>query len=209
MKKIRSALISLSDKKNLKPLLQALKKNRVKIISSGGTFKIIKKLGFKCLEVSKFTNSDEILEGRVKTLHPKIHAGILNKRDNKTHSKEMKIRGFQNIDLVIVNFYPFEKAINEKKNHSKIIENIDIGGPTMVRAAAKNYNDVTVITSHEQYFELIDELKINKGSTSLKFREKMSRIAFTETAYYDSVITNYFNEISKISFPEKKLFIKN
>ena len=208
MKKIRSALISLSDKKNLKPLLQALKKNRVKIISSGGTFKIIKKLGFKCLEVSKFTNSDEILEGRVKTLHPKIHAGILNKRDNKTHSKEMKIRGFQNIDLVIVNFYPFEKAINEKKNHSKIIENIDIGGPTMVRAAAKNYNDVTVITSHEQYFELIDELKINKGSTSLKFREKMSRIAFTETAYYDSVITNYFNEISKISFPEKKIIHK-
>ena len=208
MKKIRSALISLSDKTNLKPLLQALKKNRVKIISSGGTFKIIKKLGFKCLEVSKFTNSDEILEGRVKTLHPKIHAGILNKRDNKTHSKEMKIRGFQNIDLVIVNFYPFEKAINEKKNHGKIIENIDIGGPTMVRAAAKNYNDVTVITSHEQYFELIDELKINKGSTSLKFREKMSRIAFSETAYYDSVITNYFNEISKISFPEKKIIHK-
>ena len=208
MRKIKSALISLSDKTNLKPLLQVLKKNKVKIISSGGTFKIIKKLGFKCLEVSKFTNFDEILEGRVKTLHPRIHAGILNKRDNKTHSKEMKMRGFQNIDLVIVNFYPFEKTINEKKNHNKIIENIDIGGPTMVRAAAKNYNDVTVITSHEQYFELIDELKINKGSTSLKFREKMSRIAFTETAYYDSVITNYFNEISKISFPEKKIIHK-
>ena len=180
MRKIKSALISLSDKTNLKPLLQVLKKNKVKIISSGGTYKIIKKLGFKCLEVSKFTNSAEILEGRVKTLHPKIHAGILNKRDNKTHSKEMKTRGFQNIDLVIVNFYPFEKAINEKKNHGKIIENIDIGGPTMVRAAAKNYNDVTVITSHEQYFELIDELKINKGSTSLKFREKISKISFPE-----------------------------
>ena len=205
MNKIKSALISLSDKSNLKPLLQVLKNNNIKLISSGGTFKVIKKLKFKCLEVSDFTNSNEILGGRVKTLHPKIHAGILNKRNNKSHLKELKDNNFENIDLVIVNFYPFEQILKRTKNHNKIIENIDIGGPTMARAAAKNYNDVTVITSSEQYSSLIDQLKANKGSTSLVFRKKMSQIAFTETAYYDSVIVNYFNKISNINFPQKKI----
>jgi len=209
MRKIKSALISVSDKSNLKPLLQILKKNNIKLISSGGTFKAIKKLKFKCVEVSKFTGSNEILGGRVKTLHPKIHAGILNKRKNKNHLKEMKSENFENIDLVIVNFYPFEKTLEKTKNHNKIIENIDIGGPTMVRAAAKNYSDVTVITSPEQYSEIIDELKINNGCTSLKFREKMSRLAFTETSFYDSVVTNYFNKISQIQFPHKKIFHGN
>ena len=209
MRKIKSALISVSDKSNLKSLLQILKKNNIKLISSGGTFKAIKKLKFKCVEVSKFTGSNEILGGRVKTLHPKIHAGILNKRNNKNHLKEMKSKNFENIDLVIVNFYPFEKTLEKTKRHNEIIENIDIGGPTMVRAAAKNYSDVTVITSPEQYSEIIDELKINNGCTSLKFREKMARLAFTETSFYDSVVTNYFNEISQIQFPNKKIFHGN
>ena len=188
-KKIKTALISVSDKKNLKPLLNILKKNKIKVISSGGTYKEIQRLKFKCLEVSDFTNSPEILEGRVKTLHPKIHAGILNKREKKSHLKDLKDNNFENIDLVIVNFYPFENTLKKTKNHKKIIENIDVGGPTMVRSAAKNYNDVTVITSSDQYGELIQELKKFKGSTSLSFREKLSRIAFTETAYYDSVIS--------------------
>ena len=209
MKKIRLALISVSDKSNLKPLLQVLKKNNIKLISSGGTFKAIQKLKFKCLEVSDFTGSNEILGGRVKTLHPKIHAGILNKRNNKFHIQDLKDNNFENIDLVIVNFYPFEKTLKKTKNHNKINENIDVGGPTMVRAAAKNYNDVTVITSTEQYSELIDQFKINKGSTSLKFRKKMSRLAFAETAYYDSVISNYFNKISNIYFPHKKIIHAN
>ena len=209
MKKIRSALISVSDKSNLKPLLQILKKNKIKIISSGGTFEKIKKLKFRCIEVSKFTKSKEILEGRVKTLHPKIHAGILNKRNNKSHQKDLKINNFENIDLVIVNFYPFQEILKETNNHDKIIENIDIGGPTMVRAAAKNYNDVTVITSINQYSELISQLKSHKGSTTLKFREKMSQEAFSETAYYDSVISNYFTKISNINFPQKKIFHGN
>ena len=206
MKKIKTALISVSDKSNLKTLLRSLKKYNIRIISSGGTFRAIKKLKYKCIEVSDFTGSSEILGGRVKTLHPKIHAGILNKRNNKNHIKDLKENNFENIDLVIANFYPFEKTLLQTKNHQKIIENIDVGGPTMVRAAAKNYNDVTVITSSGQYSDLTNELKINKGSTSLKFRQKMSRLAFTETAYYDSLISNYFNEISKISFPEKKIF---
>ena len=208
-KKIKTALISLSDKKNLKPLLNILKYNKIKIISSGGTYKEIKRLKFECLEVSNFTNSPEILEGRVKTLHPKIHAGILNKRGEKSHLKDIKNNNFENIDLVIVNFYPFEKTLEVTKNHQKIVENIDVGGPTMVRSAAKNYNDVTVITAPDQYNELIEELKKNNGFTSLKFREKLSRIAFTETAYYDSIISNYFNKITNATFPKKKVFYGN
>ena len=209
MRKIRSALISVSDKSNLKPLLQILKKNNIKLISSGGTFKSIQKLNFKCLEVSDFTGFKEILGGRVKTLHPKIHAGILYKRRDKLHLKDLKNNNFENIDLVVVNFYPFEKILNQTKNHNKIIENIDIGGPTLVRAAAKNYNDVTVITSPNQYSELINELMINDGGTSIKFRKNMSQLAFSETAYYDSIISNYFNEISNIKFPQKKMIYGN
>ena len=205
MGKIKKALISVSDKSNLKPLLQILQKNKVELISSGGTFKIIKKLKFKCVEVSDFTGFNEILDGRVKTLHPKIHAGILNKRKNKSHLKDLKNNKFENIDLVVVNFYQFEKTLEQTKNHNKIIENIDIGGPTLVRAAAKNYNDVTVITSTNQYSELINELKKNSGRTSLNFRKRMSRSAFAETAYYDALISNYFNKISNISFPQKKI----
>ena len=205
MKKIKSALISVSDKSNLKPLLQILKNNNIKLISSGGTFKKIQKLKFKCLEVSDFTGFNEILGGRIKTLHPKIHAGILNKRNNKSHLKDLQTNNFENIDLVIANFYPFEQTLKQTKNHNKIIENIDIGGPTMVRAAAKNYNDVTVITSPEQYSKFIHQLKINRGSTTLEFRKKMSQLAFAETAYYDSVISNYFNIISKTYFPQKKI----
>ncbi len=209
MKKIKTALISVSNKKNLKPLLNILKKNNIKIISSGGTFKKIKELKFKCLEVSEFTNMPEILEGRVKTLHPKIHAGILNKRNSKSHLIDLKNNNFENIDLVIVNFYPFENTLKKTNNHNKIIEKIDIGGPTMVRSAAKNYKDVTVITSLDQYEELAKELRKNKGYTTIEFRKKLSRIAFTETAYYDSVISNYFNKISDTVFPIKKVIHAN
>ena len=206
MSKIKRALISLSNKESLRPLLTVLKKYRIEILSSGGTYKEIKKLKFKATEVSDFTKSPEILDGRVKTLHPKIHGGILNKRSSKKHLKDIKKNNIKNIDLVIVNFYPFEKVIKKKLNHENIIENIDIGGPTMVRAAAKNYNDVTVITSLNQYSEFINELKKNNGSTSLEFRKKMSQEAFSETAYYDSLIANYFNRINNNYFPKKKIF---
>jgi phosphoribosylaminoimidazolecarboxamide formyltransferase/IMP cyclohydrolase len=209
MKKIKRALISVSDKKDLKPLLSVLKKFKVEIISSGGTYKEIKKLKYACTEVSDYTGSPEILGGRVKTLHPKIHAGILNKRNNKSHHQDLIDNNFDNIDLVIVNFYPFEQTLENTSNHKKIIENIDVGGPTMVRAAAKNYNDVTVITSNSQYEELINELTRLNGSTSLEFRQKMSRTAFTETAYYDALISNYFNKITNNHFPEKKIISGN
>ena len=209
MKKIKRALISVSDKKNLKSLIKSLKKYKIEIISSGGTYKEIKKLGYKCTEISDYTGSAEILGGRVKTLHPKIHAGILNKRNNKSHRLDLRKNNFKNIDLVIVNFYPFEETLNKTTNHKKIIENIDVGGPTMVRAAAKNYNDVAVITSSSQYEELKNELVKFKGSTSQEFRQKMSQIAFTETAYYDALISKYLNEITHNIFPEKKIIFSN
>ena len=208
MKKIKKAIISVSNKKNLYLLLKNLAKFKIQLISSGKTFKEIKKLGFKCLEISKYTGSPEILDGRVKTLHPKIHAGILSKRNNKSHLKELIKNNFEKIDLVIVNFYPFEKTLKNTNSHNKIIENIDIGGPAMVRAAAKNYNDVTVITKCENYNSLIEELNTNNGSTSLNFRQKMSQEAFNETAYYDAVIANYFNKKTKNLFPQKKIILK-
>ena len=127
IRRIRSALISVSDKSNLQPLLRVLKRFDIKLISSGGTYKTIQKLNYKCIEVSDFTGFKEILNGRVKTLHPKIHAGILNKRNNKKHFKELKNNNYENIDLVIVNFYPFEKTLKQTKSHDKIIENIDNG----------------------------------------------------------------------------------
>ena len=209
MKKIKKALISVSDKKDLKNLLKVLTKYKIELISSGGTYKEIIKLKFKCLEVSEYTGSPEILDGRVKTLHPKIHAGILSKRNNKSHNRDLKDNNFEKIDLVIVNFYPFEKTLEQTNNHLKIIENIDVGGPTMVRAAAKNYNDVAVITSSNQYSELINEIENNNGSTSINFREKMSSEAFSETAYYDAVISNYFSKIKNNNFPKKKIIYGN
>ena len=163
MKKIKKALISVSNKDKLAPLLKTLSKYKIELISSGGTYKKIKKLKHKCIEVSKYTNFPEILNGRVKTLHPKIHAGILSKRNNKSHIKDLKDNNFEEIDLVIVNFYPFEEILKETNNHPKIIENIDIGGPTLVRATKKNYNGVTVITSTNQYNEK------NKKSINFSF----------------------------------------
>ena len=209
MRKIKKALISVSDKKNLKDLLKVLTRYKIELISSGGTYKEIKRLKFKCLEVSEYTGSPEILGGRVKTLHPKIHAGILCKRNNKSHNIDLKNNNFEKIDLVIVNFYPFEKTLEQSNNHLKIIENIDIGGPAMVRSAAKNYNDVTVITSLGQYNELMNEIEKNEGATSINFREKMSLEAFSETAYYDAVISNYFNKIKNNNFPKKKIIYGN
>jgi len=209
MEKIKKALISVYNKNNLKDILKVLTKHRIELISSGGTYKEIKKLKFKCLEVSEYTGSPEILDGRVKTLHPKIHAGILSKRSDKSHCNDLKNNNFEEIDLVIVNFYPFEKTLEQTNNHLKIIENIDVGGPAMVRAAAKNYNDVTVITSAGQYSELINEIEKNKGSTSFEFREKMSLEAFAETAYYDAIISNYLNKIKNNNFPKKKVIYGN
>ncbi len=202
--KVKNALISVSNKENLAPLLKTLKKFKINVISSGGTYTSIKKLGYKCTELSKYTGFKEMLDGRVKTLHPKIHAGILHDRNNKKHKNEMNKQNFPSIDLIVVNFYPFQKIVTSTKNPKQIIENIDIGGPTMVRAAAKNFKNVTIITNKNDYESLILELEKFRGKTSIKFRELMSAKAFGLTAYYDAMIANWFNKKLNIQFPERK-----
>ena len=202
--KIKNALVSVSDKENIISLLKSFKKFNINIISSGGTYKHIKKLGYKCTEISKYTGFKEMLDGRVKTLHPKIHAGILHDRQNKTHKTEMNEQKFPSIDLIVVNFYPFQKVVLNSRTSNNIIENIDIGGPTLVRAAAKNFKNVAIITNKKDYISLIKELEKNNGKTTLRYRELMSSKAFGLTAYYDAMIANWFNSKLKVQFPERK-----
>jgi len=202
IKKIKRAIISVSDKSNLKLILPVLKKFKIEIISSGGSYKKIKNMNYNCIEVSNYTGFSEMLNGRVKTLHPKIHAGILNIRSNATHRSELKKKNIPEIDLVIVDLYPFEKQLKEKSKN--LIEYIDIGGPTLIRAAAKNFNDVAVISNNDDYSNLVKELKTNKGATSIKFRKFMSAKAFSLTAYYDSVVSHWLNNQLNIKFPKKE-----
>ena len=205
LKKVKRAIISVSDKSNLKIILPILKKFKVEIISSGGSFKKIKNMKYKCIEVSNYTGFAEMLNGRLKTIHPKIFAGILNVRKNKKHKNDLEKRKIPNIDLVIVDLYPFEKQLlKQKLEFSKLIEFIDIGGSALLRASAKNFNDVTVISNINDYSHLAKELKVNKGATSLNFRKYMSAKAFGLTAYYDSVVANWFNDQLNIKFPDKK-----
>ena len=157
--KIKNALISVSDKEDLLPLLKVLRKFNIKAISSGGTYNYIKKLGYESTELSKYTGFKEMLDGRVKTLHPKIYAGILHDRNNKTHKTQMSEQNFPPIDLIVVNFYPFQKVVMSSKKPKNVIENIDIGGPTMVRAAAKNFKNVVIIVNKNDYKPLIKELE--------------------------------------------------
>ena len=206
MSKIKNALISVFDKENLSIVLKVLKKNKINIISSGGTYKKIKKLGFRCKDVSEYTGFEEMLDGRVKTLHPKIHSGILFKRNKKIHKKQMLKKKFEPIDLVIVNFYPFETVIKKTSDKKKIIENIDIGGPSMVRAAAKNAEHVTVVTDKQDYSKLISELNKFNGKTTYDFRKKMASKAFSLTAYYDAIVSEWFNRDIGLEFPERKTF---
>ena len=203
LKRIKRAIISVSDKSSLKKILPTLKKFKIEIISSGGSYKKIRSLSYNCVDVSNYTGFSEMLDGRVKTLHPKIHAGILSIRKNKNHKRELKNQNIPEIDLVIVDLYPFEKKLNEKSR--KTIEYIDVGGPALIRAAAKNYNDVAVISNTNDYLSLANELKINNGSTSIKFRKSMSAKAFNQTAYYDSVISNWLDDQLNIKFPQKKI----
>ena len=202
--KIERAIISVSDKSNLKLILPTLKKFNIEIISSGGSYKKIKSLNYNCIEVSNYTKFSEMLDGRVKTLHPKIHAGILNIRKNKKHKKDLAKKNISNIDLVIVDLYPFEKQLGKKIKFNELIEYIDIGGSTLIRAAAKNFNDVTVISNITDYSHLAKELRANKGATSINFRKFMSAKAFSLTAYYDSIVSNWLNNQLNIKFPEKK-----
>ena len=184
------ALISVSDKKNIISFSKSLvEKFGYQIISSGGTAKYLKEANIPVLKVSDFTNAPEILEGRVKTLHPKIHGGILAKRSNKKHIDDLKNNNIEPIDLVVVNLYPFQKKIAENCSWEEGIENIDIGGPTMIRSAAKNHKDVSVLINCNQYDEFID--KLSEGKLSSHYKASLALKAFEHTATYDAAISNW------------------
>jgi phosphoribosylaminoimidazolecarboxamide formyltransferase/IMP cyclohydrolase len=191
--KIKRALVSVSDKSGLVDLARKLDELGVEIISTGGTLATLKEAGVRVISIATFTGAPEILDGRVKTLHPKVHAGILYKRDDESHQGEMTEQEYKPIDLVVVNLYPFEQTVaNPDATHKDKIENIDIGGPTMVRAAAKNSDDVAVVTDPADYAAIIGELDQNEGTLSQKTRSDLAHKAFMLTARYDRAITDYF-----------------
>jgi phosphoribosylaminoimidazolecarboxamide formyltransferase/IMP cyclohydrolase len=190
---IRRALLSVSDKSGLVELARALTRYGVELISTGGTRKALADSGLPVRDISEISGFPEILDGRVKTLHPRVHAGILAMRDKPEHMAVLEKQGIGPIDLVVCNLYPFEATLARAgSSHEEIVENIDIGGPSMVRAAAKNYHDVAIVTDPGQYPAILDELTANKGALTLATRERLAAAAFARTAAYDQTISGYF-----------------
>ncbi|MCK9265838.1 bifunctional phosphoribosylaminoimidazolecarboxamide formyltransferase/IMP cyclohydrolase [bacterium] len=194
MIKIRRAILSVSDKKNILEIAQFLKKNNVEILSTGGTSKYLESNGVEVQDISDFTGFPEILDGRVKTLHPKIYGGILSIRDNTEHEKQMSENNLLPIDLVICNLYPFEETLKKGGTDAEIIENIDIGGPTMIRAASKNFKNVCVLSNPEQYEQFKEEMDKNNGHVSETFSFECAREVFRHTARYDFIISSFFDK---------------
>ncbi len=193
--KIRRALISVSDKTGIAAFARALERKGVDIISTGGTAVLLKKEKVPVREISNFTAFPEVLEGRVKTLHPRVHGGLLYKRGNPKHESEARECGFDPIDLVAVNLYPFEATVAKADvTLADAIENIDIGGPSMIRSAAKNYESVTVVVDPADYDTVLEDLDKHDGETTLKLRERLAIKAFGRTAEYDRVIANFLNK---------------
>ena len=207
MAKIKRALISVSDKEGIGQFAMGLNGLGVEILSTGGTASLLKEKGIPIISVSDYTGFPEMLDGRVKTLHPKIHGGLLGQRSKKEHLDKMKEYGIKPIDMVIVNLYPFEETIaKEGCALSEAIENIDIGGPTMLRSAAKNYTDVTVIVDPGDYERVLKEMKENDGFISLDTNFRLAKKVFQLTARYDGAISNYLgsldNKEKRHGFPE-------
>lgn len=193
-------LMSCYDKTGVVEFAKELESLGWEIISTGGTFNALKDAGVPAKEVSEITDFPEMLDGRIKTLHPKIHGGILYRRDKESDIEDIKAQGISSIDMIVNNLYPFEDTWNKTDNHDEIIEKIDIGGPSMLRAAAKNYKFVSVVIDPSDYEKIIEELKQN-GKVSMETNRYLARKVFNYTAYYDSVISDYFNEIEGIDYP--------
>src|SRR5213076_1861509 len=201
--KITRALISVSNKKDVAAFARALEKQGVDIISTGGTAELLRKEGVPVRDISSFTDFPEVLEGRVKTLHPRVHGGLLYKRGNSLHEEEARKCGFQPIDIVVVNLYPFEATVAKPGvTLPEAIEQIDIGGPSRIRSAAKNYESVTVVVDPADYDAVLEEMQDHEGETTLKMRERLAIKAFIKTSDYDRTIANYLNreQITDASF---------
>lgn len=203
MSKISRALISVSDKTGIVEFAKFLEQQGVEIISTGGTYKTIKDAGVKVKDISEHTSFPEIMDGRVKTLHPKVHGGLLNVRDNKQHQQQKQENEIGDIDLVVVNLYPFEETVKKGADYAEIIENIDIGGPSMVRSAAKNHKFVTIVVEASDYAEVRQNILDNNGNTSLELRKRLAYKAYSRTAEYDANIAKWFAGELQDEFPEK------
>jgi phosphoribosylaminoimidazolecarboxamide formyltransferase / IMP cyclohydrolase len=200
---VKRALISVWDKCGIVEFSKKLVSLGWEIISTGGTKKVLESEGINVIDIQDITGFPEAFDGRVKTLHPNIHGGILHIRDNDEHLATLGKLHISPIDLVVNNLYPFKETVNkEGASHEEIIENIDIGGPSMIRAAAKNYKYVTVVVDPLDYEKVLNELEAN-GETTLETRRYLARKVFEYTSHYDSLISNYFNEIDNVEFPEK------
>jgi phosphoribosylaminoimidazolecarboxamide formyltransferase/IMP cyclohydrolase len=194
LQKISRCLISVSDKSGIVELAKYLVAQGVEIISTGGTYKLLKEKNIPAKDISDFTGFPEMMDGRVKTLHPKVHGGLLAVLDNANHVKAAKEHQIQSIDLLVINLYPFVETVAKTNDEEEIIENIDIGGPAMVRSASKNFAYKTVITDASQYQNLIAEMDKNSGATAFEFRKDMAAAAFKNIADYDLAISNWFNK---------------
>lgn len=193
--KIQRAIVSVSNKTNLSELALCLKAFDVEILSTGGTKKYLDGIGVNPIEVSEYTGFPEIMDGRVKTLHPKVHGGILNIRDNTEHQLAMKTHDIKHIDMIVVNLYPFKEVISKDCTFEDAIENIDIGGPSMIRAAAKNFKYVTVVVDPDDYPRVIEDIKANNGETTETLRFYLARKVFYTTTDYDKAIYGYLSQI--------------
>ena len=200
--KISRALISASDKTGLVALAIFLEGQGVEILSTGGSAEKLRQAGIKVIEVGDYTGFPEMMDGRVKTLHPRVHGGILQRRDLATHQDEAKKHNIPPIDLIVVNLYPFRETVAKGGSFEDCIENIDIGGPAMVRSAAKNHAAVSIVTDAAQYDALMDEMRAHKGGTTLAFRKKLAAAAYAHTASYDSAVSGWFAEQLGDTYPD-------
>ena len=202
LRPVRRALLSVSDKTGLIDFARTLAGHGVELVSTGGTAKAIADAGLKVIDVAELTGFPEMMDGRVKTLHPKVHGGLLAIRDNAEHQKAAHTHGIAPIDLLVVNLYPFEATVAKGGDYETCVENIDIGGPAMIRAAAKNHHDVAVIVDADDYKALGDELAATKGATTLALRQRLAAKAYARTAAYDAAISNWFATQLKTEAPD-------
>jgi phosphoribosylaminoimidazolecarboxamide formyltransferase / IMP cyclohydrolase len=205
-RRVARALLSVSDKTGLIDFANALAARGVELISTGGTAKAIAAAGLKVKDVSELTGFPEMMDGRVKTLHPKVHGGLLAIRGNKEHIAAMKSHDIAPIDLLVVNLYPFEATVEKGAGFEDCIENIDIGGPAMIRAAAKNHDDVAVVVEPGDYWDVLEELAANNGATTLLLRRKLAAKAYARTAAYDAAISNWFAAQNGTDAPDFRAF---
>ena len=205
-RRVTRALLSVSDKAGLIDFARALAVHGIELVSTGGTAKALAAAGLKVSDVSELTGFPEMMDGRVKTLHPKVHGGLLAIRDNPDHAQAMQAHGIAPIDLLVVNLYPFEATVDKGADFAECIENIDIGGPAMIRAAAKNHDDVAVVVEPQDYQAVLDELAANQGATTLSLRRNLAAKAYARTAAYDAAISNWFAAEIKTEAPDFRAF---